>query len=529
MKISTKLVIGFLIAATITLLVGLSGYKGLRRLQQLQISSIQSANNSRKGVDLARSAQVSFKTQVQEWKNILLRGQSPEAFEKYFTGFTNEEAHTQKDLSELKTLLASMNTATTNVEFAIDAHAELGILYRQALKKFVATNENPAAVVDKLVKGIDRRPTDAIDGIVTEINRLATRASAEAEQASAREARRAQTLCVVGGGIAVALSVILGIVLSRAVGKQIHGVAERLLSGANEVAAASNQVASASQAIASGAAEQAASLEEISASLEEMTSVTKSNSANANSAKDIAGQARNAADASVCEVEKMTTAMADLRASSDQITKIIKTIDEIAFQTNILALNAAVEAARAGEAGAGFAVVADEVRSLAHRSAQAARETAEKLDSASGKIQQGVQISGHVAKSLAQITERIREVDKLAAEIAASSAEQSQGIGQINTAVTQMDKVTQSNAATAEETAAASEELSSQTSGLKEEILRLSGSAEQTPDSARTKCEKTVVRANHAHNSRRINRGILREGHSKMADASACSTERIQL
>jgi len=169
-------------------------------------------------------------------------------------------------------------------------------------------------------------------------------------------------------------------------------------------------------------------------------------------------------------------AMDAIKTSSADIAKIIKTIDEIAFQTNILALNAAVEAARAGEAGAGFAVVADEVRNLAQRCAQAAKETASKIEDAVQKSAVGADISAKVAKSLEEIVGKARQVDEMAGEVAAASQEQSQGISQVNIAVTQMDKVTQSNAANAEESAAAAEELTAQAESLKDavsELLRL--------------------------------------------------------
>jgi methyl-accepting chemotaxis protein len=259
-------------------------------------------------------------------------------------------------------------------------------------------------------------------------------------------------------------------------------VSDSLNDGSNQVASAAGQVSSSSQSLAEGASEQAASLEETSSSLEEMASMTKRNSANSQKANDLAKQARTAADKSVGDMQAMSAAMQAIKVSSDDIAKIIKTIDEIAFQTNILALNAAVEAARAGEAGMGFAVVADEVRNLAQRSAQAAKETAAKIEGAIGKTAQGVQISGKVAEALNEIVAKARQVDELAAEVASASREQTQGITQINTAVGQMDKVTQSNAANAEECAAAAEELNAQAETMKQsvgDLLKLVGGTGQ--------------------------------------------------
>jgi methyl-accepting chemotaxis protein len=245
----------------------------------------------------------------------------------------------------------------------------------------------------------------------------------------------------------VVFAVGFGWVLVRSLRRQLSHFAENLGGNSQEVAAAASQVAIASQSLAEGASEQAASLEETSSSLEELASMTKRNADNSQQAHDLSKQTRAAADKGAADMLEMNTAMAAIKASSDDIAKIIKTIDEIAFQTNILALNAAVEAARAGEAGMGFAVVADEVRNLAQRSAQAAKETAAKIEGAIRTTAQGVTLSGKVAQALNDIVTKARQVDELAAEVAGASREQTQGITQINVAVGQMDKVIQSNAA----------------------------------------------------------------------------------
>jgi len=275
-------------------------------------------------------------------------------------------------------------------------------------------------------------------------------------------------------------AIVLAIFNIRGIVKILAGVADSLQAGALQTTAAAGQVSAASQSLAEGSTEQAASLEETSASLEEISSMTKRNAENAQRAKDLAGSARQAADTGVADMNAMKTAMSDIKASSDDIAKIIKTIDEIAFQTNILALNAAVEAARAGEAGAGFAVVAEEVRNLAQRSAQAAKETAEKIEGAISKTAQGVQISNKVATSLEEIATRSHQVDELVVEIATASLEQNQGIGQVTQAVSQMDQVTQKNAASAEESASAAEELNAQALAMQDNVRQLLALAGRT-------------------------------------------------
>lgn len=277
-------------------------------------------------------------------------------------------------------------------------------------------------------------------------------------------------------GIAVGGFIVIN--LKRVLGQ----VANCLGQGAAQVASAAQEISRASQTLAEGASDQAASLEETSSSLEEMASRIKGNAESSQKANDLAKQARTSAERGVQGMQEMSVAMAAIQASSDDIAKIIKTIDEIAFQTNILALNAAVEAARAGESGMGFAVVAEEVRGLAQRSARAAKETSAKIEAALQRTSQGTALSGKVAEALQAIVVDARQVDELAAEVAAASLEQSQGIAQINLAVSQIDKVTQSNAASAEESASASEELNAQAETMKgsvNELIDLVGGARQ--------------------------------------------------
>ena len=258
------------------------------------------------------------------------------------------------------------------------------------------------------------------------------------------------------------LGLLVVVILVRSICPPLEVAVRTLQSVSQQTKMVAEHISHSSQTLSSGASDQAASLEETGASLEEMSSMTKRNAEAAQGAKKVAAQARAIADQGAAGMQHMTTAMEGIKTSSAEIAKIIKTIDEIAFQTNILALNAAVEAARAGESGAGFAVVADEVRSLAQRSAAAAKETATKIETALLKSEDGARANQEVSLILTQIVAQVRNMDTLVADIANASHEQSQGIDQLNTAVSQIDRVTQSNASAAGESASAATDLTEQ-------------------------------------------------------------------
>jgi methyl-accepting chemotaxis protein len=367
--------------------------------------------------------------------------------------------------SEKLDLDDSTKSALASVEQPLNEYTKLASELAKKAIQDPAAGESGIADFGKKFQDLERSMSTA-SGLI-ESRAEAIKASSEASK------KLFLNFLFVGIGVSILLLNVVGWIVAKSIPRSFMLLIDRLAIGAAQIESASGHIASSSESLASSTTEQAASLEETSASLEEIASMTKNNAENSREAKDLTGAMREVADTGASDMDKMAHAMAAIKESSNNIAKIIKTIDEIAFQTNILALNAAVEAARAGEAGMGFAVVAEEVRNLALRSASAARETAEKIEDSIQKSSAGVQINAKVSLSLADIVTKARQADELVAQISIASNEQSQGIDQINSSVSQMDAMTQNNAAGAEESANVSADLRTQSTQLTQLVQEL--------------------------------------------------------
>jgi methyl-accepting chemotaxis protein/methyl-accepting chemotaxis protein-1 (serine sensor receptor) len=338
------------------------------------------------------------------------------------------------------------------------------------------------------------------------VERLRSSAStaftAEHDTAGARMDFLAATVLKIGGAVVIAMGLAFGWsawatrVMSRRIGKETVSLGEV----AGSVLRTAREVSASAQSLSQGATEQAASLEETSASMEEMASMARKNAEHTQEAAALMAHVDQRVADSNQALHAMVTSMTAIEVSSGKVAKIIKTIDEIAFQTNILALNAAVEAARAGEAGMGFAVVADEVRNLAQRSAQAARDTAGLIEESIERAQQGSSKVELVATSIGGITESVKRVKGIVEEVREASRQQTQGLDQVSQAIAQMEKVTHTTAATAEESAAASEELRGQAEASQgvvsrlEELVGVTRSGDQPPAEVSMPIERAGAR-----------------------------------
>ena len=497
MKLSRKLPLCF---AAVALVVACAGFFGLYELNS-SITTYGGAVTSYSQAEGVETLQSGFKTQVQEWKNTLLRGKDEAQRATYWQAFQEGE---RKVAEQARTLIASLPAGKerTLLEQFAQAHAQMGQDFRSGYAQFEAAGFDPAAG-DAAVKGKDRAPSEllvqASDEIVAETGHEVARAEAGS--------RRATFLSLLAMVLGSAAAIVAGIVVSRSIVRPLDRAVEvartvaagdlrtrievssndeagqllaalrdmnaslkqivtQVRSGAETIALASSEIAQGNMDLSSRTEQQAGALEETASSMEELTSTVKQNADNARQARQLAVSACDVAVKGGDIVERAVGTMAAISESSKQIAEIIGVIDGIAFQTNILALNAAVEAARAGEQGRGFAVVAQEVRSLAQRSAVAAREIKSLIGASTERVEAGSALVGEAGATMTDIVASVKRVMDVMAEISAATAEQGAGIEQINIAVSEMDTVTQQNAALVEEAAAAAQALREQTVAL---------------------------------------------------------------
>ncbi|WP_426115888.1 methyl-accepting chemotaxis protein [Massilia sp. PWRC2] len=497
MNLSRKLPVCF---AAVAIAVAAAGLFGLSQLNN-SISIYRSAVTNYSQAQEVETILSTFKTQVQEWKNTLLRGKNDSDRAKYWKAFADSESEVAAQTAALTAKIAPGEARNLLAQFA-QAHAQMGNDYRRGYAAFTDADFE-ATVGDAAVKGKDRSPTELLNKARKQIVSTTETSVAQAAASSQRATMLSLIAMLIGASGAVAAGVIVsrsivqplkhavdvaqsvasgdlstditatsddetGQLLTAlgAMNASLKTIVAKVRAGAETISIASDEIAQGNLDLSSRTEQQASALEETASSMEELTSTVRMNANNANQANQMAISARDCAVQGENVVKRAVDTMALISESSKQIADIIGVIDGIAFQTNILALNAAVEAARAGEQGRGFAVVASEVRHLAQRSASAAKEIKALIGGSVSRVEAGSLLVSETGATMMQIIVSVKRVTEIMTEINAATAEQSAGIEQVNMAVIEMDTTTQRNAALVEEAAAAAQALREQTTAL---------------------------------------------------------------
>jgi len=500
----------YLLVGLISGIFWLSSLLGLlfqHRLSHRLADAMDRQEDFAEAQDHTRHAQVSFKVQVQEWKNILLRGRDPEAFAKYRKGFEASEEQVLETLQKARTKLIELGVDTTQLERTSASLSELGKRYREALTQFDASKPDAGQVVDKLVKGMDRAPTEALDQIVEQVRGRAVQDHLATEAMAQSQLRTSVTIQIVlsisGAGLAflLAMFVIRGIhrqirvlqegframeegrmdlelppgaqdelgecihqfnrmvsrirvVLLRVVSasSSVQGEAHHLASSMQQMEDSTRNIARVSEDLKHSMDQIAAAITELTASIEEVTTHIRHSDRQTQEAVALASQGAGAGESS-------SKAMASIRQASTQMTQAVKVIQDIARQTNLLSLNAAIEAAKAGSLGKGFAVVAEEVRKLAERSSGAAKEIAALIDETEATVGRGQETVGATLERLRDIGGHITGLASVAAEIGAASGEQTRASSDVAREVDTIAMRITENASATEQLSAGIQEL----------------------------------------------------------------------
>jgi len=454
-------------------------------------------------LELAERTEIEFKSQVIEFKNILLRGNNPEYFDNHYDKFKGYSKIVDKDLDKLVDKYDSLGMNTDEIEKVRDAHDAFDNNVITVLKRFDINDPDSGKKVDKLSKGIYTPAIDAAESMIHHLSEeIDNVIKASEEYAMEVEASTKQAdIAIIS--IASILGLVLGTILIRSIVQplnQIIAATQRLAQGdmtgnidvvgkneisklqasmsemsnklrsvvsevqnsATSVSLSAGEISTGSLDLSSRTEEQAASIEETSVSMEQVTERVHDNSTSATEALQLATNAASKAEHGLTVAQSAVNAITEIRNSSEKVADIIGVIDEIAFQTNLLALNASIEAERAGEQGRGFSVVANEVQKLAQRSADAASEIKELIKSSTNKVQEGTELVKDSSKALEEIVQSSHETNALVSQISDASQEQAQALTQVNAAIVQLEETTQQNAAMVEETSAASTSMDEQ-------------------------------------------------------------------
>jgi methyl-accepting chemotaxis protein len=523
MKLSLKLPLAF--AAALLLALGASLY-GIYSLNQSIASYATTVRAASSGAFNVKVLESGFKTQVQEWKNVLLRGKDPQALDKHWRAFLGSERDVRERATKLLAALPAGEERSL-VERFVAAHATMGQGYRKAFEAFEAADHDPV-VGDNAVRGMDRAPAKLLDEAGDKLAAAGTAAGARADAASRRATVVSLVLMLVVCAASLVGAVLFGNTITRPIGQAVQA-AQAVAAGdlsrqidargndevalllaamkdmqaslvrlvgdvrcnAETVATAGAQIAQGNAELSQRTEEQSSALQQTAATMEQLGTTVRHNADNAQQANRLARAASGVAIQGGEVVGQVVETMKGISESSHRIADIIGTVDGIAFQTNILALNAAVEAARAGEQGRGFAVVAAEVRSLAQRSAEAAKQIKSLIGASVERVEHGTAQVDQAGRTMGEVVASIRRVTDIVGEISAASAQQSSGVSQVCDAVGQMDQVTQQNAALVEESAAAAQSLKMQAGALVQvvSVFRL---AQGAPAAARASASCAV-------------------------------------